>query len=170
MPLNLGSSRFRTKTMFCGHHLKIRFSCKLDGVAPLITDPSQTSSTTFSSTMQPQDKILNGIRAVIPGHDLECDKAVVTWRRFRRGQGGYNPFKLGKGWISQFMNDKGFCRTAPATPGLLMMFTERLLRPPDFCISQTLSIWLEIEFTSIFFLNISLRWLIIRSSWEKSKI
>ena len=79
--------------MFCGHHLKLRFSCKLDGVAPLITDPAHTSSTTFSFTMQPQDKILNGIRAVIPGQDLECDKAVVTWRRFRTGQGGYNLFK-----------------------------------------------------------------------------
>ena len=36
--------------------------CKLDGVAPLITDTPLTSSTPLSSTMQNQDKTYNGIR------------------------------------------------------------------------------------------------------------
>ena len=35
--------------------------------------------------------------AVIQGKDLEWDKAVITWTRFRMGQGGYTLDKIYNG-------------------------------------------------------------------------
>ena len=40
----------------------------------------------------------------MPGQDLEWDKAVITWIRFRMGDGGYNLDKGGKGSVTELIN------------------------------------------------------------------
>ena len=47
------------------------------------------------------------IKRLYPGQDLKWDKAVITGTREEK----HDSLKL--------INDKGVCRTAPATPGLL---------------------------------------------------
>ena len=95
---------------------------KLDWIALLITAPPGTS---FIHMWH-----------VIP------DKWHVTYDTWKVGEG--EPFQLcisdslgakifwryfHKGWltesVNQLMNDKGVCRTAPATPGLLVLFRKK---------------------------------------------
>ena len=71
---------------------QVKLKEKLDGVALLIRDPPPTSSTTFSSTMQSQDMIQNGISR------LQQDKIQNKIRRLQQD-------KI-QNWIRRLYQDK----------------------------------------------------------------
>ena len=95
-------------------------SLKIDGVAPLITDPSQTSFNILSKKMSGDM------------WHMTCDMWDVTgggWWTFSQNVRSlaltiwewrcFEDIFTKDHWVSELVNDECVCRTSPATPGLL---------------------------------------------------
>ena len=67
-----------TQCHCCTFLVSLQFALKLDGVAPLITDPPLTDY------IKPVHN-LELDKADIPVQDLEGDKGIITQTRFRMG-------------------------------------------------------------------------------------
>ena len=114
---------------------------KLDGVAPLITDPPPTSSSSWSKNkwiyitydtlhvtndiwrMTPymwhvtrdMQHMTGGGRWIFSQNVSSLTQTVWEWRCFE-------DFFWKAHLINQSVSDKGVCRTVPATPGLLNIY------------------------------------------------
>ena len=53
-------------------------------------------------------------------------------------------------WINQWINHKGVCRTALATPGLLISFHAKFLKPQEHSLAVIIRFFFKLFFSSIF--------------------
>ena len=113
---------------------------KLDGEAPLITDPPPTISTTFSK------KKIKKWHVTADTWHMTCDMWHVTCD-MRHMVGDEHSLKISAPQLlriehvlnilneriiyqmNEWMRDGGDCRTAPATPGLVIIITYNNLFP-----------------------------------------
>ena len=90
--------------------IKTKFYYKLDRIAQLIPDPRSNSSTTFSMFF----KGTLGGRRIFSTNCRSLALTVWEWMCFE-------DFEEKDHWLSQSVNDDGVCRTAPASPGHLIL-------------------------------------------------
>ena len=113
---------------------KLKLDGKLDGVAPLMTDPPPISSTTLSGEKKEKKKWhmtrdmwhvtrdmwhvtrLGGWTFTQNFSSLALTVCDLWYYEDILGKGWLN--ELMNEWVNELINDKAVCRTAPATPGL----------------------------------------------------